>query len=269
VLKRAGHTEGAVDLARLSGLTPAAILCPVLDAEGERAGRDELEALARAHDLSLVSLAELIAHRRRTERLIRFDVETELPTEYGHFRLRCYTSLVDGDEYLAIIKGEVAGRENVLVRVHSGCLTGDVLGSSRCDCGWQLAAALQRIETEGLGVVIYISHHEGRGIGLANKLKAYHLQDEGYDTVEANEALGFGADLRDYGIGAQVLVDLGITTMRFLTNNPTKYVALEGYGLKIVDRVPLEAPPTEHSRRYLSTKKEKLGHWLSLEEPSR
>jgi 3,4-dihydroxy 2-butanone 4-phosphate synthase / GTP cyclohydrolase II len=266
VLKRAGHTEGAVDLARLAGLTPAAILCPVLGPGGERADRAELEALAAKHKLTLVSIAELIAHRSRTERLIRLDAEADLPTEYGHFRVRCYTSLVDGDEYLAIIKGNVAGKQNVLVRVHSGCVTGDVLRSCRCDCGWQLAAALERIEEEGLGVVIYIAHHEGRGIGLANKLRAYHLQDEGYDTVEANEELGFPADLREYGIGAQVLVDLGLTTMRFMTNNPTKYVALEGYGLEISERVPLEAPPTEHSRRYLCTKKEKLGHWLSVEE---
>jgi len=268
VLKRAGHTEGAVDLCRLAGLTLAAILCPVLDADGRRANRADLEVLAREHDISIVSLAELIAYRRRTERLIRLDAEADLPTEFGHFRVKCYTSLVDGDEYLAIVKGDVAGRENVLVRVHSGCLTGDVLRSCRCDCGSQLAAALQRIEKEGLGVVIYISHHEGRGIGLANKLKAYHLQDEGYDTVEANEALGFPADLRDYGIGAQVLVDLGLTTMRIMTNNPAKYVGLEGYGLDIVERVPLEVPPTEHSRRYLCTKREKLGHWLSIEEPS-
>jgi len=268
VLKRAGHTEGAVDLCRLAGLTPAAILCPVLDANGERASRTDLDVLAREHGISIVSLAELIAYRRRTERLIRLDAEADLPTEYGHFRVKCYTSLVDGDEYLAIVKGDLAGKQNVLVRVHSGCLTGDVLRSCRCDCGGQLAAALQRIEEEGLGVLIYISHHEGRGIGLANKLKAYHLQDEGYDTVEANEALGFAADLRDYGIGAQVLVDLGLTTMRIMTNNPAKYVGLEGYGLNIVERVPLEAPPTEHSRRYLCTKREKLGHWLSIEEPS-
>jgi 3,4-dihydroxy 2-butanone 4-phosphate synthase/GTP cyclohydrolase II len=264
VLKRAGHTEGAVDLAKLAGLVPAVMLCPVLSATGARATLPELEALAGRRDLVIVSLASLIAYRRRTEKLIRLDAEAELPTVHGHFRVRCYTSLVDGDEYLAIIKGNVSGREDVLVRVHSGCLTGDVLGSCRCDCGYQLEAALQMIDKEGLGVVIYISRHEGRGIGLANKLRAYHLQDEGYDTVEANEALGFDADLRDYGIGAQVLVDLGITTMRIMTNNPAKYVALEGYGLKITERVPVEAPPTEHSRRYLCTKKQKLGHWLTL-----
>ena len=264
VLKRAGHTEGAVDLARLAGLVPAVMLCPVLNAEGARAALPELEQLAESEGVVIVSLASLIAYRSRTERLIRLDAEADLPTLHGHFRVRCYTSLVDGDEYLAIIKGEVQGRDNVLVRVHSGCVTGDVLGSRRCDCGYQLEAALQTIEREGLGVVVYIARHEGRGIGLANKLKAYHLQDEGYDTVEANEALGFDADLRDYGIGAQVLVDLGITTMRIMTNNPAKYVALEGYGLKIAERVPLEAPPTEHSRRYLRTKKTKLGHLLTL-----
>lgn len=266
VLKRAGHTEGAVDLARLAGLRPVAMVSPVLDEHGERAHLERLEELARLHDTPVISIADLIAHRRRTERLVRLDAEADLPTHLGHFRIRCYTSLVDGDEYVAVIKGDVASKENVLVRVHSGCLTGDVLGSCRCDCGWQLESALRTIEAEGLGVVIYVARHEGRGIGLANKLKAYHLQDEGYDTVEANEALGFEADLRDYGIGAQILVDLGITTMRILTNNPTKYVALEGYGLKVVERVPIEAPPTEHSRRYLCTKKSKLGHLLTLVE---
>lgn len=264
VLKRAGHTEGAVDLARLAGIEPVVMLCPVLDINGARAALPELEHLAKRRDLPIVSIAALIAHRRRTERLIRLDAEADLPTIYGHFRVRCYTSLVDGDEYVAVIKGEVAGQENVLVRVHSGCVTGDVLGSCRCDCGYQLEAALRMIEEEGRGVVIYIARHEGRGIGLANKVKAYHLQDRGYDTVEANLALGFDPDLRDYGIGAQVLVDLGITTMRVMTNNPAKYVALEGYGLRVVERVPLEAPPTEYSRRYLCTKKEKLGHWLTL-----
>ncbi|MGQ9730599.1 MAG: GTP cyclohydrolase II [Candidatus Zipacnadales bacterium] len=264
VLKRAGHTEGAVDLCRLAGLMPVAMIGPVLNAHGRRATLSELEELARKHNFPMVPIANLITHRSRTEKLIRLDAETDLPTIHGHFRLRCYTSLVDGDEYVAIIKGDVRGKENVLVRVHSGCVTGDVLGSCRCDCRYQLEAALQAIEQEGLGVVIYIARHEGRGIGLANKLKAYHLQDTGYDTVEANKALGFEADLRDYGIGAQVLVDLGITTMRIMTNNPAKYVALEGYGLRISQRVPLEAPPTEHSRRYLCTKKTKLGHWLTL-----
>jgi 3,4-dihydroxy 2-butanone 4-phosphate synthase/GTP cyclohydrolase II len=266
VLKRAGHTEGAVDLARLAGLVPAVMLCPVLNDDGARAALPELEALADREGLVIVSLAGLIAYRSRTERLIRLDAEADLPTMHGHFRVRCYTSVVDGDEYVAIIKGQLAGREDVLVRVHSGCLTGDVLGSCRCDCGYQLEAAMHMIEEAGQGVVVYIARHEGRGIGLANKLKAYHLQDEGYDTVEANEALGFEADLRDYGIGAQVLVDLGITTMRIMTNNPAKYVALEGYGLKITERVPIEAPPTEHSRRYLCTKKAKLGHLLTLVE---
>jgi len=266
VLKRAGHTEGAVDLAQLAGLQPVATVSPVLDEAGSPAHLAELEELARAHGVPMISIADLIAHRRRTEHLVRLDAEADLPTEYGHFRIRCYTSLVDGDEYVAVIKGDVASEQNTLVRVHSGCLTGDVLGSCRCDCGWQLASALAAIEKEGLGVVIYVARHEGRGIGLANKLKAYHLQDEGYDTVEANEALGFEADLRDYGIGAQILVDLGITTMRIMTNNPTKYVALEGYGLKIVERVPIEAPATQHSRRYLCTKKRKMGHLLSLVE---
>ncbi|MBM3500366.1 MAG: GTP cyclohydrolase II [Armatimonadetes bacterium] len=266
VLKRAGHTEGAVDLARLAGLAPVVMLCPVLNAEGARAALPELELLAERQGLVIVSLAALIAYRSRTEKLIRLDAEADLPTVHGHFRVRCYTSVVDGDEYVAIVKSDVATEENVLVRVHSGCLTGDVLGSCRCDCGYQLEAALRMIDEAGLGVVVYIARHEGRGIGLANKLKAYHLQDEGYDTVEANEALGFDADLRDYGIGAQVLVDLGITTMRIMTNNPAKYVALEGYGLKITERVPLEAPPTEHSRRYLCTKKAKLGHLLTLVE---
>ena len=268
VLKRAGHTEGAVDLCMLAGLTPAAMLCPILDSAGSRATRAELESMAEKHGIRLVSIADLIAHRSRTERLIRLDEEADMPTIHGHFRVRCYTSLVDGDEYLAVIKGDVSGKEDVLVRVHSGCVTGDILGSSRCDCGDQLGAAMRKIEAEGLGIVIYIAKHEGRGIGLANKIRAYHLQDQGYDTVEANEALGFEADLRDYGIGAQVLVDLGITTMRIMTNNPAKHVALEGYGLEIVERVQLETPPTEHSRRYLSTKREKIGHMLTLVDES-
>lgn len=267
VLRRVGHTEAAVDLARLAGLAPAGVTCQILDASGRAANLPELQEFAREFNLSLVSIADLIRYRRRTEKLIRRGAETVLPTLYGDFRLVVYTSLLDGTDYLAVIKGDPATCPAPLVRVHSGCVTGDVLGSLKCDCGWQLEAALRKIEQEGCGVVVYVAGHEGRGIGLANKIAAYHLQDEGLDTVEANVALGFPPDLRDYGIGAQVLADLGISEMRLMTNNPAKFAAMEGYGLRVVERVPLEAVPNPCNRGYLETKRRKLGHLLG--EPDR
>jgi 3,4-dihydroxy 2-butanone 4-phosphate synthase/GTP cyclohydrolase II len=262
VLQRAGHTEAAVDLARLAGLTPAGVTCRILAASGRAANLPELQAFAAAHELSLVSLADLIRYRRRTEKLVRRGAETVLPSLWGDFRLVVYTSLLDGTDYLAVIKGDPATCDSPLVRVHSGCVTGDVLGSLKCDCGWQLQSALSMIEVEGCGVVVYVASHEGRGIGLANKIAAYHLQDEGMDTVQANLALGFAPDLRDYGLGAQVLADLGITRMRLMTNNPAKFAAMEGYGLQVVERVPLEATPNPCNRDYLETKREKMGHLL-------
>ncbi len=264
VLQRAGHTEAAVDLARLAGCEPAGVICPVLRDDGALATRPELLAFADRHRIPIVTTKDLIRHRSRTERLIVRDPEAEafLPTEHGDFRLISYGSLIDGTAYVALVMGDVAGADNVLVRVHSGCLTGDVFHSLRCDCGRQLGRAMQMIAAEGRGVVVYVQSHEGRGIGLHNKVRAYHLQDRGADTVEANELLGFPPDFRDYGVGAQVLVDLGVTTMRLLTNNPRKLVALEGYGLKVVERVPIEIEPTPHSQRYLATKRDKLGHLL-------
>ncbi len=267
VLKRAAHTEAALDVVRLAGLQPGAVICRVLTPDGNCADAEALTELAEAEGLPLVYIADVIAYRSRTEKLVRNDGEATVATEHGTFRFVVYTSLVDGDEYLAVVKGDVAGRQNVLVRVHSGCITGNVFDSLQCDCGWQLRAALRMIEEEGCGIVLYIAGHEGRGIGLASKIKAYHLQRQGLDTVEANEALGFAADFRDYGCGAQVLRDLGITTMRCLTNNPTKYAALEGHGLQIVERVPIEAPANEYSQRYLTTKRTKMGHWLRAPRP--
>ncbi len=269
VLQRVRHTEAAVDLARLAELTPAGVTCQILDASGQAANLPELQAFAAAHSLSLVSIADLIRYRRRTENLIRRGAETLLPSVYGDFRLVVYTSLLDGTDYLAVIKGNPAICEAPLVRVHSGCVTGDVLGSLKCDCGWQLHAALSMIEAEGCGVVVYVASHEGRGIGLANKIAAYHLQDEGLDTVQANLALGFGPDLRDYGIGAQVLADLDITKMRLMTNNPAKFAAMEGYGLHVVERVPLETTPNPCNLDYLETKRKKMGHLLgeTTEDP--
>jgi 3,4-dihydroxy 2-butanone 4-phosphate synthase/GTP cyclohydrolase II len=266
VLQRVGHTEAAVDLVRLAGLNPAGVTCQILDASGRAANLPELQAFAAEHELSLVSIADLIRYRRRTEKLIRRGAETVLPSLWGNFRLVVYTSLLDGTDYLAVIKGDPATCESPLVRVHSGCVTGDVLGSLKCDCGWQLQAALAMIEAEGCGVVVYVASHEGRGIGLANKIAAYHLQDEGMDTVQANLALGFPPDLRDYGLGAQVLADLGITKMRLMTNNPAKFAAMEGYGLQVVERVPLETAPNPCNRDYLDTKREKMGHLLT-EDP--
>ena len=263
VLKRAGHTEAAVDLARLAGLTPAGVLCEVVTEDGlGMAQRDDLEIFAAKHGLVLVTIADLIRYRRQTERLVRRMAEARLPTEFGEFRCFAYQSVIDHESHLAFVMGEPAGEPNVLVRVHSECLTGDVFGSRRCDCGAQLHDALRRIAGEGLGVLVYLRGHEGRGIGITHKLQAYELQDGGLDTVDANVELGLPVDSREYGIGAQILVDLGITTMRLMTNNPAKRGGLEGYGLEIVDRVPLHSVPNEENIRYLRTKRDRLGHLL-------
>jgi 3,4-dihydroxy 2-butanone 4-phosphate synthase/GTP cyclohydrolase II len=262
VLKRAGHTEATVDLARLAGLYPAGVLCEVLHPDGSMARMPELTKVAQEHGLSLISIADLIEYRRRREHLVRCTAEAAIPTEHGEFRAFTYESLVDGDVHVAFVLGEVGDGQDILVRVHSECLTGDVFGSMRCDCGEQLRAALARIGEEGRGVVLYVRGHEGRAIGLTHKLRAYRLQEEGRDTVEANVELGFAADPRDYGIGAQILVDLGVRSMRLLTNNPSKRAGLEGYGLSIADRVPLETNPNARNIGYLRTKREKLGHLL-------
>jgi 3,4-dihydroxy 2-butanone 4-phosphate synthase/GTP cyclohydrolase II len=264
VLQRAGHTEASVDLARLSGLYPAAVICEILSEDGTSARLLELERMAEKFGCPIVTVEDMIKHRGRTEKLVRRLATAFLPTYFGDFSSISYESLVDGKPYIALVKGEVTGQENVLVRMHSGCLTGDALRSRRCDCGQQLEAAMKIVQEEGRGVIVYIYHHEGRGIGLLYKHLAYQLQDEGKDTVEANEQLGFAADLRDYGIGAQVLVDLGLTSIRLLTNNPKKVVALEGHGLRVVEQVPLMVPPNPHNLRYLRTKKEKMGHKLDL-----
>jgi 3,4-dihydroxy 2-butanone 4-phosphate synthase/GTP cyclohydrolase II len=266
VLKRAGHTEAAVDLARLAGLTPAGVLCEIVTEDGMgMARRDDLEEFAARHDLLLITIADLIRYRRRTERLVRQTAEARVPTEYGDFRCIAYASVLNEDTHLAFVMGEPAGKQDVLVRVHSECLTGDVFGSRRCDCGAQLHSALRTIAEAGTGAVIYLRGHEGRGIGIANKLQAYELQDGGLDTVDANVHLGLPVDSREYGIGAQIIADLGITTMRLMTNNPAKREGLEGFGLQIVDRVPLRIPPNEENIRYLRTKRDRLGHDLDHE----
>jgi 3,4-dihydroxy 2-butanone 4-phosphate synthase/GTP cyclohydrolase II len=262
VLERTGQTEAGVDLARLAGLTPAAVICEIMNDDGTMARVSDLIPYCLEHGLKLVTVADLIEYRRRTEKLVERVAEATLPTKYGTFRAVGYESTIDGAHHLALVKGDVAGKQDVLVRVHSECLTGDALGSLRCDCGEQLAAAMRRVEAEGLGVVLYM-HQEGRGIGLLNKLKAYALQEQGRDTVEANLELGFPADLRDYGIGAQILVDLGLSTIRTMTNNPRKIIGLEGYGLRVTERVPIEVPPQEENVRYLRAKRDKLGHWLA------
>lgn len=264
VLRRAGHTEATTDLARLAGLYPAGLCCEIMDDDGHMMRTPRLMEFAEKHGLHMITVKDLIEYRKRTETFIKRVADIDFPSKYGHFRIKAYESTLDGKCHLAVVKGEVAKRENVLVRVHSECLTGDALGSLRCDCGEQLAAALRHIEQEGCGVVLYM-RQEGRGIGLANKMRAYALQDQGKDTVEANVLLGFAPDLRDYGIGAQILADLGLTTIRLLTNNPAKRAGLEGHGLKIVERVPLEVHANKFNRRYLTVKKLKMGHLLEEE----
>ena len=266
VLKRAGHTEAAVDLARLAGLYPAGVLCEIVNDDGTMARLPELERFAAEHSLILVSIADLVRYRRQREKLVRRISEARIPHALlGEFTAYAYQSLIDGTEHLALVKGEVAGEPNVLVRVHSECLTGDVFASMRCDCGAQLEAALARIAEEDRGVIVYLRGHEGRGIGIAHKLRAYQLQEQGRDTVEANIELGFPPDSREYGIGAQILVDLGITTMRLMTNNPAKYGGLAGYNLEIVERVPLQSVPNHENLAYLLTKREKMGHLLHFD----
>ena len=262
VLQRVGHTETAVDLARLAGLYPAGVICEILDDDGTAARRPQLEKFAHRHELKSITVADLVAYRLRTERLVHRIAEARLPTEFGEWRVIGYRNDVDDHEHIALVYGDVTDGEGVLVRMHSKCLTGDVFGSRRCDCGWQLHAAMTMIRDRGRGVVVYLDQ-EGRGIGLLNKLKAYELQDTGADTVEANERLGFKPDLRNYGIGAQILLDLGLKSIRPVTNNPRKLVGLEGYGLSVEERVPIVPPATSENQGYLDAKRDKLGHLLA------
>jgi 3,4-dihydroxy 2-butanone 4-phosphate synthase/GTP cyclohydrolase II len=261
VLRRAGHTEATVDLAILAGLYPAGVLCEILHEDGSMARVPELRSMASEHGLRILSIASLIEYRRQREKLVRRLTETTLPTSYGDFRCLVYESVLDNEHHIALVCGQITKDDAVLVRVHSQCLTGDVLGSLRCDCGEQRDTALRQIAEAGLGVFLYM-RQEGRGIGLANKIRAYHLQDHGLDTVQANVSLGFQADERDFGIGAQILADLGVSRIRLLTNNPRKRVGLAAHGLEIVDRVAIQIPPNPSNRRYLDTKRRKLGHWL-------
>ena len=261
VLRRVGQTEASVDLARLAGLPPVGVICEILNEDGTMARRPELERFAQEHRLKFITVADLVAYRLRRTRIVERVAEAALPTRFGDFRVFAYESILDKREHLALVKGDITGKGNVLVRMHSECMTGDVFGSERCDCGEQLDAAMRQIEEEGQGAIIYL-RQEGRGIGLVNKLKAYQLQDEGMDTVEANQELGFKPDLRDYGIGAQILLDLGLHSIRLLTNNPRKIVGLDGYDIEITGREPLLVEPGDHNERYLETKRAKLGHIL-------
>lgn len=262
VLRRTGHTEATTDLARLAGFYPAGLCCEIMADDGHMMRTPELKEFAKKHGLNIITVKSLIEYRKRTESFVKQVADVDFPSRYGHFRIKAYESTLDGKCHIAVVKGDVAGKKNVLVRVHSECLTGDALGSLRCDCGDQLATALKNIEKEGEGVVLYM-RQEGRGIGLANKMRAYELQDKGADTVEANVELGFAPDLRDYGIGAQILSDLGLTSIRLMTNNPAKRAGLEGYSLEIVERVPLVVKANKFDKRYLSVKKIKMGHMLS------
>ena len=265
VLRRTGHTEATTDLARLAGFYPAGLCCEIMADDGHMMRTPELKEFAKEHGLNIITVKSLIEYRKRTESFVKQVADVDFPSRYGHFRIKAYESTLDGKCHIAVVKGDVAGKKNVLVRVHSECLTGDALGSLRCDCGDQLAIALKNIEKDGEGVVLYM-RQEGRGIGLANKMRAYELQDKGADTVEANVELGFAPDLRDYGIGAQILSDLGLTSIRLMTNNPAKRAGLEGYNLEIVERVPLVVKANKFDKRYLSVKKVKMGHLLNDED---
>jgi 3,4-dihydroxy 2-butanone 4-phosphate synthase/GTP cyclohydrolase II len=268
VLRRAGHTEASVDLAQMADFRSVALMAAILDEAGELAGTPYLLDFAREHGFKIATIRDLIAHRRRTEKLIELEARSPMPTRHGEFTVYAYRSLVDDNPYIALVYGDVSDGQDTLVRMHSGCLTGDALGSLLCDCGEQLERSMQLIADEGRGVIVYIQHHEGRGIGILHKLKAYQLQQQGLDTIEANHALGHPTDSRDYGIGAQVLYDLGLRRVRFLTNNPKKRVGLEAYGLKVVEQVPIEASPNPHNIRYLETKRDKMGHAILLKRAS-
>jgi 3,4-dihydroxy 2-butanone 4-phosphate synthase/GTP cyclohydrolase II len=262
VMVRAGQTEAAVDLARIAGLYPAGVICEIMNEDGTMARVPQLSRFAKRHGLLMITIADLIKYRTSTESLVKRVASAKMPTDYGDFRIYAFENLIDKQTHVALVKGDIGDGRDVMVRVHSQCLTGDVLHSVRCDCGAQRDAAMERIAAEGRGILLYL-HQEGRGIGLANKIRAYELQDEGFDTVEANERLGFKADQRDYGVGVQILRDLGVRSMRLLSNNPRKLVGIEGYGLTVTEWLPLEIPASESTRRYLKTKKEKLGHKLS------